>query len=181
MKIAIVGMHGDTQTGFNPEEWEHVYGLAHDLETPIRCTEAFEAHSREIIEAHQPSHVERLRNLASHMPLITAWDWPERLGPYHYTVTYSALSAPVESSPAFMMAHSIAQRPDEIGVYGVDMAEGEEYAYQRPNMAYLIGVAEGRGITVTLHEASRLMRSGWTGGCYGHRDNVDDCAYRLPR
>lgn len=180
MRIALLGMHELTMRGFDPRDWDEVFGLAHDLETPIRCTHAFEAHSREIVEAHNSAHVDRLRSLAEIMPLWTAWDWP-RLGPSHRVVPYTSLTygSRIESSIAYLMAAAIDCDPDAIGIYGVDMAEGEEYGYQRPNMAYLIGVAEALGINVELHEASRLLRSEWTGGCYGHPANVGDMDYKL--
>ncbi len=40
MRIAIVGMHEPTMSGFAASDWDEVYGLAHDLETPLRCTHA---------------------------------------------------------------------------------------------------------------------------------------------
>jgi len=180
MRIALLGMHELTMSGFDARDWDEVFGLAHDLETPIRCTHAFEAHSREIVEAHNPAHVDRLRALADMMPLQTAWEWPD-LGRYHSVAPYGHVlySSWIESSIAYMMATSIDRDPEVIGIYGVDMAEGEEYGYQRPNMAYLIGVAEGLGIEVILHPASRLLDSEWTGGCYGHPANVNDMEYRL--
>jgi hypothetical protein len=57
---------------------------------------------------------------------------------------------------------------DKIGIWGVDMADVEpipgdpsfisEFAYQRPNMEYLIGLARGRGIDVYIPEKSPLAK-----------------------
>ena len=181
MRIALLGMHEATQSGLDSAEWDQVWGLAHDLETPMRCTAAFEAHSQQIIEAHCPEHAERLSSLAQYMPLTTAWGWTTSLGPHHSVVSYGALDhgTYIESSIAYMMAVAMQERPEAIGIFGVDMAEAEEYGYQRPNMAYLVGKAEGMGIEVTLHPLCSLFTSEWTGGCYGHPDNVDDMEYRL--
>jgi len=155
--------------------------MAHDLETPLRCTAAFEAHSEAIVRRHSPNHANRLSAVASYMPLTTAWEWSLPLGSGHTTRTYDSLTygKMIESSIAYMMALAMEEQPDTIGIFGVDMAEGEEYGYQRPNMAYLIGKAEGLGIEVVLHPASSLLKSEWTGGCYGHPDNVDDMEIRL--
>lgn len=183
MRIALFGMHEPTQRGFDAPEWDQVWGLAHDVETPIRCDEAFEAHSEEIVRGHCPDHVDRLRAIARMMPLNTAWEWVESLGPCHRTLRYAELDHGhrIESSIAYMMACALQRHPKAIGIYGVDMAEGEEYGYQRPNMAYLIGKAEGLGIQVFVHPDSKLLASEWTGGCYGHADNVHDMEYRLGR
>jgi hypothetical protein len=52
----------------------------------------------------------------------------------------------------------------EIGVYGIDMAQGTEYAAQRPSCEYFIGLAEGRGIDVTIAKTSDLLK---VAGQYG--------------
>ena len=62
------------------------------------------------------------------------------------------------SSIAYIMAMAIHEGADEIGIWGVDMKDSEEYSYQRPNMEYLIGLAMGRGIKVTIHESSPLCK-----------------------
>lgn len=46
----------------------------------------------------------------------------------------------------------------EIGLWGIDLAHDTEYAEQRPCAEYHLGLAEGRGIKVTLHPKSALMR-----------------------
>ncbi len=55
----------------------------------------------------------------------------------------------------------------EIAVYGVDMVKESEWGYQRPNMEYLIGLARGAGIKVTLPERGGLCKSQWL---YGYED-----------
>jgi hypothetical protein len=46
----------------------------------------------------------------------------------------------------------------EIGLWGIDLAHDTEYAEQRPCAEYHLALAEGRGIKVTLHPKSALMR-----------------------
>jgi hypothetical protein len=62
------------------------------------------------------------------------------------------------STIAWMLALAIDQQPDEIGLWGVDMAASEEYAYQRPACQHFIRVARERGIKVTLPPESDLMQ-----------------------
>lgn len=177
-RIAVMGFHRPTQQGFRSSEWDEVYCLAHD---PLvhRATRVMEAHSEQIVRAHGPRHIEVLKSL--HAPLTTAWQWTVDLGEDHQVRPYTSLQygPAIESSVAFSMALAMEEQPDEIGLFGIDLTSSEEYVYQRANMAYLIGRAEGAGIKVWIHPDSGLLKSQWTGGCYGHPDNVDDMRYRL--
>jgi len=47
----------------------------------------------------------------------------------------------------------------EIGLYGIDMATGGEYAAQRPSCEYWLGVAEGAGIKVTIADTADLLKA----------------------
>jgi hypothetical protein len=62
------------------------------------------------------------------------------------------------SSIAYMLALAIHEGAEEIAIYGVDMKGDDEYGYQKPNMEYLIGLAIGRGIKVTIPDASPLLK-----------------------
>jgi len=63
------------------------------------------------------------------------------------------------STVAYAIAYAAAL-PDvaEIGLWGIDLAHDSEYADQRPCAEYHIARAEDRGIKVTTHERSALMR-----------------------
>lgn len=62
------------------------------------------------------------------------------------------------SSIAYAFALAIHEGAEEIGVWGVDMVGDDEYAYQRPNMEYLIGLARGKGIKVHVPDESPLCK-----------------------
>lgn len=66
-------------------------------------------------------------------------------------------TAYLESSIAHMMALAIYEKVDRIGIWGCDLSTGGEYAYQRPNMEYLIGLARGRGIRVYVPPQNALL------------------------
>ena len=68
-------------------------------------------------------------------------------GPYHFC-----------SSISWMLAHAIEQMPRAIGIFGVDMAAGSEWAYQRPACQHFIGLAKAAGIDIVLPPESDLMR-----------------------
>lgn len=56
----------------------------------------------------------------------------------------------------------------EIAVYGVDMmtagGQGSEYGWQRPSCEWLLGLAQGCGIKVTLPKESDLMKTAFAYG-----------------
>lgn len=63
----------------------------------------------------------------------------------------------LESSIAYMLALAILEKVDRIGIWGVDLHCESEYAYQRPNLEYLIGLARGKGIKVFIPPYSALL------------------------
>ncbi len=62
------------------------------------------------------------------------------------------------SSIGYMVAHAIYEGADAIGVWGADMLLDEEYGYQRDNLSWLLGIAEGRGIEVVVPDQSALLK-----------------------
>ena len=64
------------------------------------------------------------------------------------------------SSTAYALALAIHERVDEIKVYGVRLVSEPEYVRQRECVGWLIGLAEGRGITVTLPKESNTLLVG---------------------
>jgi hypothetical protein len=60
---------------------------------------------------------------------------------------------------SYELALGIAMKFEEIGVWGVDMAVGGEYHYQRPSVEYFIGIAEGKGIPIHIPAEADLLKS----------------------
>ncbi len=61
------------------------------------------------------------------------------------------------SSIAWMLGWAINETPEEIAVYGVDMALESEYAYERPCCEYLLGLAQGIGIKLRFPAGCDLL------------------------
>lgn len=61
------------------------------------------------------------------------------------------------SSLAWMFAKAIMQEPDEIGIWGIDMSHTTEWGEQRQGCQYFIGIAEAKGIKVTVPKTSDLL------------------------
>jgi hypothetical protein len=59
-----------------------------------------------------------------------------------------------------MLACAILATPEEIAVYGVNMAQDGEYAHQRPSCEYFAGIALGGGIRLSIPQASDLLKCG---------------------
>jgi hypothetical protein len=66
----------------------------------------------------------------------------------------------------YMMAYAIEAGYKNIQIFGVEMSHDSEYAYQRPNMEYWIGIAKGKGINVQVPANCSLLR----GDLYGFED-----------
>jgi hypothetical protein len=62
------------------------------------------------------------------------------------------------SSVAFMIALAIEEGFKEIGLWGIDLIVGDEYFYQKPCAEFWLGVAHGKGITITLPHTTALCK-----------------------
>jgi len=70
-----------------------------------------------------------------------------------------------------MMALAILEGATHIGLWGVDMAMSDEYAFQRPSCELMIGYCLGRGIAVTVPEESALCKAR---RLYGYETHMGD-------
>lgn len=61
------------------------------------------------------------------------------------------------SSLAYMMAMAIEQKPETIGLWGVDMSAAEEYGYQRAGCHFFIREASMLGINVVAPPESDIL------------------------
>jgi hypothetical protein len=67
------------------------------------------------------------------------------------------------SSLAYMLGLAILQGRPKIALMGFEMQGQDGYAHQRHNAEYWIGVAEGRGIEISVEEGSKLLKL-WDSG-----------------
>lgn len=84
------------------------------------------------------------------------------------------------SSIAYMVALAMFLQVSEIHIYGVDLTDDTEYAHQRPNTEYLIGLARGMGIRVVIPDGSALLTAP---ALYGYQDDPthDESLCLLPK
>jgi hypothetical protein len=79
-------------------------------------------------------------------------------------VITSDVDAPyLTSSIAQEIALAIHEGAEEIHLYGIDLNTESEYAWQKPGVEFMLGVAAGKGIRVVLPTNCPLLK----GGIYG--------------
>ena len=49
---------------------------------------------------------------------------------------------------------------EEIHLYGVHVSAKSEYAYQKPNTEYFLGMAESKGINIVVPDEADILRGG---------------------
>lgn len=162
MKVAIVGLSPTTHdlAPWGDPEWE-IWGLPWDDKGWAHMTRHFEMHDMRLLKSEhsrrKPGYFDRL----AECPLLYMQDCEDLQNSMRYPFEEVAAcigGAYWNSSIAYAMALAIFEGADEIGIYGVDMKGDDEYGYQKPNMEYLIGLARGKGINVTIPEASPLCK-----------------------
>lgn len=63
------------------------------------------------------------------------------------------------NSVSWMLAYAISLKPEQIHVYGVDMAQNDEYASQRPSCEFFLGWAAGAGIEIHIPSEADLLKA----------------------
>ena len=159
LKVAVVGLasstHGDAP--WADPSWEK-WGLPWDDKGWPFMARHFEMHDLRLLHSEhsrrQTGYFDRLKDCEQ---LYTQDNYPFE------AVAESIGQAYWNSSIAYIMALAIHEGATEISLFGVDMDGGDEYAYQRPNMEYLVGVARGKGIKVTIPACSAVCKFQPTG------------------
>jgi hypothetical protein len=180
-RIAIVGK-APSSLGLAPYHdatWQ-IWTLS-DL---VLCKQAprydvqFELHDWELVKQRGP-YYEWLCN-AQHKPLCVQKPQPELTGPGVFTYPLAEIveqyGGYFTNTVSYLIALAIATGPDEIGVWGVDMAQSDEYRAQRPSCEYFLGMAVGRGIKITVPAQCDLLK---TAGLYGFDPKVSDLCAKL--
>lgn len=187
-RIAILGF-ADTvhDAPFSDPSWEMwgMNGLWRVLkEIPAsRFAAWFEIHTPDYIRKH-----EQASNIGTQQS-----DWLKTQQPFpifmqqHYPEYPSSVEFPIEemvrdlghdyftSSVALEIAYAL-MLPDvsEIGLWGIDLVHGTEWGDQRPCAEFWLGRAEGKGIKVTVHEKSALLKQRGRYGYEGQSQLMND-------
>lgn len=172
MKVAIIGMAKSTRdlAPYTDPSWT-IWGVNGTWTVAPRLDAILDLHAPWIYEwepyRRPPGHVEHLKAFSGDVYLIERRDDIPRSIAYPIDAVIRSIGRPyLTSSIAMAVALAIHQGAAEIGLWGVDMATAGEYADQRPCLEYLLGLAEGRGIAVSLPEGCPIL----DGPVYGRGD-----------
>lgn len=94
--------------------------------------------------------------------------WSTKLGKWRYEDAYWT------SSTQMMLALAIHGKCEEIGIYGIDMADTVEYRAQRRGCEYMLGIAVGKGIKIRRTRSTPVLRTKFI---YGY-ETVEEQSYR---
>jgi hypothetical protein len=158
MKVAIVGTAPSTfkEAPLEDPSWK-VYGLAKYAHSLSRCDVIFEIHRKHGVMGDGKDYWTRdyLKFLKKNRVIGYNVAFPfkkvEELRP-NYPRDWN-----LQSSLSYMIAYAILEGATEIGVWGVDLVDTEEYIEQKPFVEGWLCFAEGKGIKITIPEKSALF------------------------
>lgn len=161
LKIAIVGT-ASTSVGEAPwkdESWQ-IWSLGRNSAACPRFDKWFEVHTKDVlIAANALEHrMEFLKAAGDKLVLGHPWEELPNAQLYPWVQVVETFGRYLTSSLAEMVALAILHNPQEIGLWGVDMVCPEEYQHQRAACEYLLGIATGKGIKVTIAKESPILR-----------------------
>lgn len=172
-RVAIIARGGTAPLApLHDKEWE-IWGLPW---VPFpRYDRCFEIHAQSCSDVPTGRASDWVAAFNEHCGPIPVYCDPTRVHLFPNAIEYpiDALPASIpfqylENSVAYMIALAIHERVDEIGLFGVHMNPGgPEAAQALASVAYMVGLAQGRGITVTVPPGSPLFMSSFVAGRYG--------------
>jgi hypothetical protein len=163
LKVAIIGLSHTTHGAapWDDPAWEK-WGLPWDDIGWPKMSRHFEMHDMRLLESSHSKRKEGYWQRLQDCQRLYLQELSETLPDariYPFDAVAESIGLPYwNSSIAYAMAMAICEGAEEIAIYGVDMDGTDEYAYQRPNMEYLIGLARGKGIKVYVPDESALCK-----------------------
>jgi hypothetical protein len=170
-KIALVGFASVTrdQAPYADPSWE-VWGLNNLFKFIPRFTRWFEMHDpAQLLGLYGQEYIDFLKKLTC--PLYMQDHYPDYPASQKFPLEELAklgFAGPDgnfwPSSISYMLALALSEGPEEVALYGIDLLGGDEHSLQREGCGYLIGLAIGRGIKVTIPPAASLLKSNYRYG-----------------
>lgn len=162
MKLAILGSAPSSRllAPFNDLNWSIWACSPPNYDLP-RVDAWFELHSLkrklkpqnkpyiDVLKAHQRVYINKDDPLSGEFPDAVDYPFEEMIeiyGPDFFS-----------SSAAWMMAFALQQKPEKIGLWGLDMSTQEEYGHQRPGLKFFIREAEKQGVKIFAPPESDIL------------------------
>lgn len=163
LKVAIIGLSPSSRANipWENDEWEK-WGLPWDEGYWQRMSRTFEMHDMRLLKSEyckrRPGYFDRLTECSRLYMQSECQEVPNAERYPFEAVSESISGVYWNSSISYALALAIHDGASEIAIYGVDMAADDEYGYQKPNMEYLVGLARGKGINVSIPDTSPLCK-----------------------
>ena len=180
-KVAIVGFASNWEDApWADESWEiwglnELYMYFDKIKDKARADRWFEIHSRNSPTKGTPQHQDWLKKcpipvyMHDHyddIPNSVKYPVDEVLQFVHdkglkliFPDNTEIVNRYVTNTISWMFLYAWYSGFKEIAIYGVDLAQNEEYAYQRPNLEYYIGAAQALGIRVVMPATCDLLKA----------------------
>jgi hypothetical protein len=181
-KVAIIGKASNSQmlAPYEDKSWE-IWGLSNAYMEIPRWDVWFELHDWEYHRRVNPQHYEWLTK--NHGKPLYAFEanycgskslkFPldEVMGMFGNHFNGLPQFRYWTNSPSYMMALAMLQGATTIGLWGIDMAMQDEYAYQRPSCELMIGACLAKGINIVIPPEASLCKCR---RLYGYDTHADD-------
>lgn len=172
--VAIVGFTDHRVEALELDDSWELWGLneLYRYMPPDRFTRWFEIHDRDYLTKDEDGqkHIEDLKLILGKTPIYMQHHHADIPGSVMYPKdgVIAKLGRDYSTNcPSMMIQFAMTLGYKKIHMYGVDMAQETEHAFQRPCCEYWLGRAEGMGIEVAVPEVSDLMKCI---GVYGYKD-----------
>jgi hypothetical protein len=166
-KIAIVGTTTSlVDAPYDDETWE-LWGLNGAYKAMRRWDRWFDMHDLSILKKyHDPAYFDFLAKAGDKLTMNNEYDEYPEAGVFPFQELVDKYGRYFSNTISWLIAYALEQDDvEEIGLWGVNMAQDTEYAKQRPSCEYFLGIAVGRDIKITIPEASEMLKTthlyGW--------------------
>lgn len=162
-KVAIVGAAETSRhlAPFDDPSWE-IWTLNDMCRIAPRIDRLFELHSQAILERDKAVLTHELEWLKANeaIPVFMSepCDWVPMAVEFPTEALLKEFGGYFTNTVSWLIAFALHEGVDALGLWGVDMAHGTEYAHQRPSCEYFVGLARGRGIPVFVPDESDLLK-----------------------
>lgn len=166
-KVSIVGFAPSTRdkAPYNDPDWEiwvlNEYHTILPAGGVTNITKWFDIHQRETVinSSRDKNYIDKLK--ASTIPILMCKHYDDIPMSVEYPLDDIIKTLQTDyftNSISYMVAYALYEGVDELAVYGVDMAQDEEYAKERPSVEYFIGYARAKGIPVYIPPESDICK-----------------------
>lgn len=162
MKVLILGTAISSLKGAPfGDDWE-IWGCGIAWQFTDRVNRWFEMHNVDDLRKSPELYGTHLTWLDSQeTPTMVREPWKGIKNPEIYPIeeVVSNFGDYFTSTVAYMIGYAMLKGATEIALLGVNMAWSEEYGEQRPGCEHLLGIAKGRGISITLPDTTDLLKA----------------------